>query len=92
MVEDLQAQMQSKRDYVKAKYDNINNVATKAKEMVATKATNKVRLTKYNKSLVDENLKSTQTIKQVHPSFQTIEPTNLGLKRCLWQLLPLHGH
>lgn len=51
--------------------------------MVATKDVDKVRLTKYSKSLTNGNLKSTSTIEQVHLSFQIIEPTNLGLEPCI---------
>jgi hypothetical protein len=59
---------------MKAKYDNINIVATKAKEMVATKATDKVWLMKYSKSLTNGNLKSTQTTKQGTPPPRLLSP------------------
>jgi hypothetical protein len=69
-----------KLEGVKMEFEKIRIATTNVEEKIATKATDKMRLTKYNISLGEGTLKAILTIELVHPAFQLKEPTSLELE------------
>lgn len=66
MVKALQGQVElrkEKLESVKVGFDNLNIKTIRVEENVATKIVDKLRLKKYNKSLLDNSLKAIYTLK-----------------------------
>jgi hypothetical protein len=86
MADFLEVQLQvgrEKLENVQVEFEQINNATLKVEEKVATKATDKMTLVKYNNRLGEGTLKAICTMEQVHTAFQSKEPASLGLEPCV---------